>query len=92
MTADLVELSHIRAEAGRRGGRALLNRYGIEHMKKMGRLGGRPCNSTLAEVKEELSEQRRREIERRRESLPGGSSLKALKARWELGKLEAGQA
>jgi hypothetical protein len=39
---DTAALSAIRSNAGRKGGRVCLNKYGVRHMVELGRKGGRP--------------------------------------------------
>jgi hypothetical protein len=45
------ELSLIRSQAGKKGGSTTLNKYGPEYYTSIGKLGGRPRNQTLAELK-----------------------------------------
>ena len=44
-------LSQKRSRAAKLGGLATLERYGVEHYRKAGQLGGRPRMLTLAEMR-----------------------------------------
>lgn len=59
-----------RSRAGRLGGLATLNRYGAEHYRKAGQLGGRPRMLTLAEMRARglVKKDERRERSEQRDS------------------------
>lgn len=64
-------ISAARAEAGRRGGIAVVERYGMSHMSAIGQRGGRPRLPTLAELEAQHAYPPERQIKRRR-ALAGG--------------------
>ncbi|KSV17347.1 hypothetical protein CY91_00955 [Dehalococcoides mccartyi] len=67
-------------EAGRLGGLKTVALYGREHMKELGKLGGRPRLPTLQEIRDRKA--KASNINNNKGVATGGYSLKELKLMW----------
>jgi len=74
------ELREKRRAAGRLGGRATLEKYGREELRRRAKLGGRPRSLTLAEMEAQLSS---RETNKRRKGLPPRERRGLLQLKYE---------
>ncbi len=63
-----------RSLAGKCSGQARLQKYGVEYFQRMGRMGGRPHQETLDEIKSRIvQEARENEIAERKEWTPANT-------------------
>jgi len=84
------ELSEKRRVAGLKGGQAVKEKYGPSYYHFIGIQGGRPGLPAIEQLLSQQAALRQEELKIRRSRLPGGNSVRALKARVLL-KIETGE-